>query len=203
MITIVRSVVGAGAVVLPLVASIAIAQSPLPLRGVIESVAGQALVVKARDGTMMDVKLTDDVHVFTLNKASLVDVKRGRLVGVTAKQQMDSSHKVAEIYIFADEATHEPWGPPVGSSVLGKDEILSYTEGRISTNDDQTLVIKYNENEEKLTVPTNVRVVMLVPTTVAYIKVGQYIFVPNSKMVSMGTLASTIIVGSNSADFAM
>jgi len=63
MIAIVRSVVGAAAVVLSLVASIAVAQLSLQLRGTIESVDNQTLLVKARDGTMMNVKLADDVHV--------------------------------------------------------------------------------------------------------------------------------------------
>lgn len=203
MITIVRSVVRAGAVLLPLVASVAIAQFFLPLRGIIESVDGQTLLVKALDGTMTNVKLADGAHVFTFNKASLVDVKRGRLVGLTAQRQMDSSQKVAEIYLFIDEATHEPWGLPASGSVLGKDEILDYIEGRVLTNDDRTLVIKSNDGEEKLTMPTNVRVVTLGPATVADIKAGQYVLVPNSKLVSVGTLASTIIVGSDSVDFAM
>jgi len=63
MIAIVRSVVGAAAVVLSLVASIAVAQLSLQLRGTIESVDNQTLLVKARDRTMMNVKLADDVHV--------------------------------------------------------------------------------------------------------------------------------------------
>jgi hypothetical protein len=53
MITIVRSVVGGAAVVLSLVASIAVAQLSLQLRGTIESVDNQTLLVKARDGKMM------------------------------------------------------------------------------------------------------------------------------------------------------
>jgi hypothetical protein len=51
--------------------------------------------------------------------------------------------------------------------------------------------------------PANVRIVMLVPATVADIKPGQYFLVPNGKPSSLATLASTIIVGSNSVDFAM
>jgi hypothetical protein len=116
---------------------------------------------------------------------------------------MDSSQKVAEIYIFVDEATHEAWGLRDSGLILGKDEILGYIEGWVLANDDQTLVIKSNDGEQKLTMPTNVRVVTLVPATVADIKAGQYVLVPNGKLVSVGTLASTIIVGSNSVDFGM
>jgi hypothetical protein len=203
MMTIVRSVVGVTAVVLFLVTSIAMAQFSLPLRGMIESVDNQTLLVKARDGTMMKLRLTDDVHVFTLNRASFADVKRGSLVGITAKQQMDGSQKAAEIYIFMDERMHEPWSREVNSSVLGEDEILSYIEGPVLTNGDQALMIKYKESEKKITVPANVRVVTLVQATAADVKAGQYFFAPNGRKVSVGMLASTIIVGNDGADFAM
>jgi len=65
------------------------------------------------------------------------------------------------------------------------------------------LVIKRNEEEETMTIPPNVRVVRLVPAAVADIKAGQYFFIPDSSPTSVSTLASTIIVGSDSIDFAM
>ena len=104
------------------------AQVSQRLRGTIESVSGQMLVVKARDGKMTNVKLADGAHVFTLNTASLTNIKEGGLVGITAKRQMDESQEAAEIYIFVDEHTHEPWDVSAGS-LVGKDqEALSYIE---------------------------------------------------------------------------
>ena len=203
MITIVRSVVGVAAVVLSLVASIAVAQLSLQLRGTIESVDNQTLQVKARDGKMMNVKLADDVQIFTLNKASLADIKQGSLVGIIAKNQMDGSQKAVQVYIFMDEHMHEPWSRDANSSVLGEDEIVNYIEDTVLANRDQALTIKYKESEKKITVPANVRVVMLVPATAADVKAGQYFLAPKGKQVSLGVLASTIIVGNDSADFAM
>jgi hypothetical protein len=198
-----RSVVGVAAVVLSLVASIAVAQLSLQLRGTIERVDNQTLLVKARDGKMMNVKLADDVHVFTLNKASLADIKQGSLVGITAKNQMDGSQKAVQVYIFADEDRHESWSDDANSSVLGEDEIVNYIEGTVLANGDQALTVKYKKSEKKITVPANVRVVMLVPATAADVKAGQYFLAPKGKQVSLGVLASTIIVGNDSADFAM
>ena len=144
-----RSVVGVAAVVLSLVASIAVAQLSLQLRGTIERVDNQTLLVKARDGKMMNVKLADDVHVFTLNKASLADIKQGSLVGITAKNQMDGSQKAVQVYIFADEDRHESWSDDANSSVLGEDEIVNYIEGTVLANGDQALTIKYKESEKR------------------------------------------------------
>ena len=197
-----QRLIGAGAVLL-LVASTAMAQVSQRLRGTIESVSGQALVVKVRDGKMTNVRLADGAHVFTLNTASLADIKEGGLVGITTKRQMDGSQGAAEIYIFLDERTHEPWAVS-GSSLLGKDEeTLGYIEGSILKNDGRALIMKYRDGEKTIPTPANIRVVMVVPATIAEIKAGQNFFVPNGHQTSLGTEALTIIVGSNSADFAM
>ena len=191
-----------GAVVLSIVASVAMAQIPLVLRGTIESASSDTLAVKLRDGRTTNVKLADDVHVFTLKQASLADLKRGGLVGTTAIRQMDGSQKAVEIYIFPDEPRHEP--NVAANTVVGREnEILSYNEGSVLDNEANVLTIKYTYSENKITIPANVRIVMLVPATVGDIKTGQYFLVPNGELTSLGTLASTIIVGSNSIDFAM
>jgi hypothetical protein len=192
-----------GAVVLSIVASVAMAQIPLVfLRGTIESASSDTLAVKLRDGRMTNLKLADDVHVFTLKQSSLADLKRGSLVGTTAMRQMDGSQKAVEIYVFPEELRHEP--NVTANTVVGREnEILSYTEGSVLDNEANVLTIKYTYGENKITIPANVRIVMLVPATVADIKAGQYFLVPNGKPESLGTLASTIIVGSNSIDFAM
>jgi hypothetical protein len=193
-----------GAVALSLVASIAIAQIPLPLRGTIESVASPALVVKARDGTRMHVRLADDVRVFTLREAALADVKAGGYVALTARRQLGGDGLGAvEVYIFPDQPVRNP-DTSANRSVVGRaSEVLSYIEGSVSRSANQALVIKNPDGESTIAVPTSVRVVMLVPATAADIKPGEYFFVPNASPTSLGSSASTIIVGSNRVDFAM
>jgi Cu/Ag efflux protein CusF len=99
----VRRAAGPGTIVLLLVASIAMAQVRLTLRGTIKNAEGQTLVVKLQDGTMKNVQLADDVHVFAIKKSSLVTIKHGSIVAVTASRQMDDSQKASEIYIFPDQ----------------------------------------------------------------------------------------------------
>ena len=201
MILRLRRAIVSGAAVLSMAASIAMAQVPQSLRGKIDSVMGQTLIVKARDGSMTNVKLADDVHVFNLKQASLADLKQGKLVGTTATGQMSGPQKAVEIYIFPDEPKHEPNVP---AKVMGRgNDILSYTEGTILDSENQVLTIKYTDGEKKLAMPANVRIVMLVPATVTDIKAGQYFLVPNGKPQSLATLAPTIIVGSDRVDFAM
>jgi hypothetical protein len=189
--------------ILSIVASMAMAQVPLTLRGTIETVGSQALVVKARDGTTRNVRLADDVHVFMPKQASSTDLKYGSLIGTTAIEQLDGDQKAIQIYIFPDERRHEA-NLLANSSIVGRqNEILRYTEGSVLDTKDHVLTMKYSGGEKKITMPADVRIVLLSPATVADIKAGQYFLVPNGKPVSLGTLASTIVVGSNSVDFAM
>jgi hypothetical protein len=195
----VRRAVGPGTIVLLLVASMAMAEVHLTLRGTIENVGGQTLVVKARSGMIKNVKLADDVHVYTLKKASLANVKQGSAVGVIASQQMDAP-KAVEIYIFPDKPRHQPGAT---ARIISESEVLGYIDGSVSSVQQGTLMIKRKEGEKQITMLPDVRVVRLVPATVGDIKAGQYFFIPDSTPTSLSTLASTIVVGSDSTDFAM
>ncbi len=57
--------------------SVSFAQNPPPLRvrGTIEKVDGQTLMVKARDGTQYTVKLADNPRITAIVKATLADIK--------------------------------------------------------------------------------------------------------------------------------
>jgi len=200
-----RGVVIPGAIAVLLVASIAVAQASLTLRGTIESVASPALVVKARDGTTMNVRLADDVRVYALRQAALADVKPDGHVALTARRQMGGEINLVavEVYIFPDQPVRKS-DTAVNHSIVGRgNEVLSYIEGSVSSNANQTLVIKNLDGDTTITVPANLRVVALVPATAADIKPGQYFLVPNATPTSLGTLASTIIVGGDRVDFAM
>jgi hypothetical protein len=133
-------------------------------------------------------------------RSAVAVVKQHRVVGVTTRQQMDDSQKALEIYIFPDQPRNEPGAT---AKIISESEILRYIDGSVVSVQQGTLVIKREEGEERITMPADVRVVMLVPATVADIKAGQYFFIPDSSPTSISTLASTIVVGTDRIDFAM
>jgi len=194
-----RRMLGAGAVALVFAASIAAAQTPpLRIRGTIENVDGQNLAVKARDGSMMKVKLADSPRVLTLNKMTLADVKQGTFVGITAMPQPDGSQKAVEIHIFPEPMRgtgegHYAWDLMPNSTMTNAN-----VESSVVSNDGHELVMKYKDGEKKVVVPANTEVVMFAPATVADIKAGQKFFVPNAKKLEDGTAETpVIIIGSN------
>ncbi len=192
---------GASALALVFAVSLAAGQTPLRVRGSIEGVDGQTLSVKARDGAMMKVKLTDDARVLTLNKMTLADVKQGTFVGITAMPQPDGSQKAVEIHIFPEAMRgtgegHYPWDLTPNSTMTNGN-----IESSVVSNDGHELVMKYKDGEKKISVPTNTEVVMFAPATAADIKAGQKFFVPRGKKLEDGTVESgVIVIGSNGVD---
>jgi hypothetical protein len=192
-------VVGAGAfAVLLLGAAPVWAQNSemVRVRGTIQSVDGQSLDVKGRDGTPVKVKLADDVKVLAVDRKSMDDVKQGVFVGITAMPQPDGSQKAVEIHIFPEALRgmgegHRPWDLMPNSTMTNAN-----IESAVASSDGKELVLKYKDGEKKFIVPANVEVVMFDPASAADLKPGEKIFVVAGKKQPDGTvLAPSIVVG--------
>jgi hypothetical protein len=191
---------GAAAFALLLATSMAAAQAPdiVRVRGTIESVDGQMLDVKGRDGTPIKVKLADDVRVLAVDKKSLADVKQGVFVGITAMPQPDGTQKAVEIHIFPEALRgtgegHRPWDLMPNSTMTNAN-----IDSAVTSIDGQELVLKYKDGEKKFIVPANIEVVMFSPAAVADLKPGEKIFVVAGKKQPDGTIAApSIVVGRN------
>lgn len=193
-----RRMLGAGGFALLLATSMAAAQAPdmVRVRGTIESVDGQTLNVKGRDGAPITVKLADDVRVLAVDKKSLADVKQGVFVGITAMPQPDGTQKAVEIHIFPEALRgtgegHRPWDLMPNSTMTNAN-----IDSAVTSVDGQELVLKYKDGEKKFIVPANVDVVMFAPAAVADLKPGEKIFVVAGKKQADGTIAApSIVVG--------
>src|SRR6266481_31844 len=100
-----QRLIGAAAFGLILAATSGFAQQPqtVRVRGTVEAVDGPTITVKSRDGqTTYKVKLTDNVAVRGIVKASLSDIKQNSFIGVTGMPQADGSQKAVEIHIFPE-----------------------------------------------------------------------------------------------------
>src|ERR1700744_3612396 len=99
---------GAGAVALlagySLAGSLAMAQAPdmVRVRATIESVDGQNITAKSRDGAEMKIHLADNAPVNEVVKVALSDIKPNSYVAVTAMPQPDGSQKATAVIIFPE-----------------------------------------------------------------------------------------------------
>jgi len=195
-----RRILGATAVVAVIFSSaVAVAQSPamVRVRGTIESVEGNTINVKGRDGNALKVKLTDDPKVLTVERKSLADVKQGVFVGITAMPQPDGSQKAVEIHIFPEALRgsgegHRPWDLMPNSTMTNAN-----IDTEVASADGKELVLKYKDGEKKFIVPANVEVVMFAPAELSDLKAGERVFIIGKKLDDGSVEAGRLVVGRN------
>ena len=136
------------------------AQQPqtVRIRGAIEKVDGDTVVVKANDGADVTLTLTANAQIVGVAKASLADIKAGSFVGSAAMPQPDGSQKALEVHIFAESQRgtgegHRPYTIPNSTMTNGTvGDLVTATDGG-------TLTVKYKEGEKKIVVPPGVPIV--------------------------------------------
>jgi hypothetical protein len=136
------------------------AQQPqtMRVRGTIEKVDGNTVVVKSTDGAEVTLTLTANAAIVGVVKATLADIKPGSFVGSAAMPQADGSQKALEVHIFAESQRgtgegHRPFTVPNSTMTNG-------TVGdMVTATDGGTLTVKYKDGEKKIVVPPGVPIV--------------------------------------------
>jgi Domain of unknown function (DUF5666) len=191
-----RLAMGAAAMGLAIVATSAVAQERVRVRGTIEQVAGNVLTVKTREGQEVKIKLPDNARVLGVQKTSLDEVKPGSYVGVSAMPQTDGSQKALHVHIFLDAMRgvaegFGPWDVRPNSTMTNAtvDTTVAGTDGR-------TLTLKYKDGEKKILVPSDIPIVAYLPGDTSELKAGARIFISAAAKQPDGTLlASRVNVG--------
>jgi outer membrane lipoprotein SlyB len=146
-----RALIAAAAV---FAVSVALAQLPgSRIRGQIEKADGNMLVLKTRDGAMLNVTLDEKVRVSALVKASLADIKKDSFIGIAGLPRADGSIEAFSIHMFlpaqrgvvADR--HGPWDAKPNSTMTN-----AYVEDIVTAKDGETLTVKYKDGEKKVVV---------------------------------------------------
>jgi hypothetical protein len=192
-----RRMIAASTLALLFATSVAIAQSPPPVRvrGTVDSLNGQTLAVKSRDGSTVDIKLVDNTPVRSVIKSSISDVKQGGFVGITAMPQPDGTQKAVEIHIFPEAMRgtgegHRPWDLMPNSTMTN-----ATVDSEVAVSDGQKLVLKYKDGEKTFIVPPDAAIVTFGPATMADVKPGAKIFVIAAKQPDGSLNAGSITVG--------
>jgi len=178
---------GFAALSLALAAS-AWAQDTVRVRGTIERVDGNHLIVKSRDGTELKIALAEKALIVAIVKASLSDIKQGSFVGVTGMPQADGSQRAIEVHIFPESMRgtgegHYPWDLRPGATMTNAN-----VEHMVTGVDGHTLSVKYKDGEKKLVVPPDATIVTYVPGDKSELKPGTMVFIAAAKKLPDGSL---------------
>jgi hypothetical protein len=148
-----RALVAAAVVFAVSAASVALAQQPGRIRGQIEKADGNMLVLKTRDGAMVNVTLDEKVRVSALVKASLADIKKDSFIGIAGLPRTDGSIEAFSIHMFLPAQRgvvpdrHGPWDAKPNSTMTN-----AYVEDIVTAKDGETLTVKYKDGEKKIVV---------------------------------------------------
>jgi hypothetical protein len=183
-----RIVLAAALAVVAMISSAAAQQQTMRVRGTVEKLDGNMLMVKSRDGAELHIMLTDNVNVVGVEKAALSDITVGSYIGSAAMPQPDGSQKALEVHIFPESMRgtgegHRPYAPVPQSTMTNG------TVGNAVTSvDGHAINIKYRDGEKKIVVPPGVPVVRYVIGTKADLKPGAHFTIISATKKPDGTL---------------
>jgi hypothetical protein len=188
--------IGTAAVAL-LFATATYAQQPGRIRGQIEKVDGASYVLKARDGTMLNVKLADDARVSALEKASLADIKNDTFIGIAGMPKPDDSIEAFSIHIFLPAQRgvvpdrHGPWDARPNSTMTN-----AYVTSMVKEKDGEVLTVKYKDGEKKIVVTPQTVIAAAAQAKKEEIKAGTPIIIFGwDKQPDGSVLAKSLYIG--------
>ena len=163
---------------------VAMAQTPVRVRGTITAVQGDVLSVKSRDGKDLKLTLAPDVGVSTARAATLKDLK-GAYVGATAMQK-DGRMVAVELHTLPPQAKpgHTPWDLQPGSTMTNAN-----VEGIAQVTGGDEVTMSYPGGSQRIFVPPGTPIVRFVPGSRDDLKPGEHIFAVATQQPD-GTLAA-------------
>jgi hypothetical protein len=154
--------------------NLALAQqtSPSRVRGTIESVDGETLMVKSRSGEDVKLTMTGDIRVVGIVKIPLSEIRVGSFIGTTTVPGPDGGNNAIEVHVFPEDMR----GTGEGSRPYDLKPNSTMTNATVAQtvagNDGHTLTIKYKDGEKKVTVAPDTPVVTYVPGGKSDLKPG-------------------------------
>jgi len=176
-------------------ASFAAAQAPdvVRVRATIESVDGQMVTAKSRDGAEVKIHLADNAPVNEVVKVPLSDIKQNSYIAVTAMPQPDGSQKATAIIIFPEAMRgvgdgHRPWDYQPNSTMTN-----AAVDNMVTSVDGEKLVVKYKDGDKTVIVPPTAEIATYAKKSKADLKPGQKIFIAGARKNPDGTLEAANI----------
>ena len=171
--------------------------STVRVRGTIENVQGDTILVKSREGTELAIKLPDNVRVAAMVKATFADIKPGAFVGSATVPQADGTELAISLHIFSDAQRgvvregSGPWDLQPNSNMTN-----AIVEGIVVSAERHRLTLKYKDGEKIIVVPSDLPVAAYAPGDRSELKPGAKVFIFGAQRQADGTFtAPSVTVG--------
>jgi hypothetical protein len=179
------------ALVLPAAAQNPPDTTPTRIRGTVDKLDGQTLLIKSRDGQSLSVALAPNFTVLGVVTKSVADIKLGDYVASTSVKGADGKLKAIEVHIFPENMRgvaegQFPWDL-VPDSVMTNATVAQIISAPLG----QVVKVTYKGGgEAEVTVPPGIPIVGYVPADIGLLKPGAAIFMVAQKKKDDGSLSA-------------
>jgi hypothetical protein len=191
-----RPLVAVAMVALSSICAIAQQAPTVRIRGTIETVDGNMLGIKTREGSDVAVRMTDNVAVFAVVKTDLAEIKEGSYIGVTAMPEPDGTQRAIAVHIFPENQRgaaegFRPWDARANSTMTN-----ATVAQTVKGTDGQNILVKYKDGEKKVVVPPDTPIVTFVASDRSEVKPGAKLIIFGAAKKEDGSLeAGRVNVG--------
>jgi hypothetical protein len=173
--------------------------TPSVIRGKVASLAGTTMVVKPEKGANQTITLTPNWVVSVTKPVPIDAIKPGSFIGTSNMPNKDGSGRSLEVHVF-------PPGVKMGEGHYGWDlkKGSMMTNGTVGTvvagkRGSRELEVSYSTGKRRITVPSNIPVVQIVPGKREQVKVGTPVFLVVQKRPDGAIMAGGVSIGENGA----
>jgi hypothetical protein len=152
------------------------AQQPVRIRGTIQGLEGNMLLVKTRDGKDLKIGLPENLVVVAAKKLTLDDIKPGDFVGPASRVKPDGSLEAISLQVFPANLRgvvpegHMAWDLEPGSMMTNGNVAAA-----VGVAGAKEITIEYKGGSQKLKVPEDVPIFTTVPGERSLLVPGAYI----------------------------
>jgi hypothetical protein len=145
---------------LALLAGIASAQPPPRVRGIVQAVEGQTLVVETQGQGVVRLTLTDMTGINGLDKRTMADITDNTFVGATAVKNRDGRWEATEVHIFPESMRgagegHYAWDLPESTMTNGA------ATGIVATGRGGSMTVRHAGGDVEIDVTRRTEIVAL------------------------------------------
>lgn len=167
------------------------------LRGAIESVESQKLVIKERSGKTMELILPDEARPAEVLPTDISTIQPGSFIGTAAMQRPDGTLEALEVVVFPESARgtgegHYPWDLKPESTMTN-----ATVADLVRSSDGRTLTLKYKDGEKKVIVPPGVPIVTFRPGDRSLLVPGAKAFIVAEPQDDGKLVVKRLLVGRN------
>jgi hypothetical protein len=141
-------------------AGVAGAQTPTQVRGAVATFDGKVVAVKAADGKTVNVQIDDNTEIVFTQPIKISEIKSGDFLGITSDKKDDGSLLAFEIRRFPKPLNpgHRPYSGRSDQTMTN-----ATVSAIVQSSNNREITVTYDGGAQKITVPENASISMLVP----------------------------------------